>query len=259
MFDFANLNILGIFFVFLRVSGMLFALPIFGDLTTPLKFRILLSIGISATAFPLIDASWLKDLPTDVMANVVIATRELVIGLVIGFISRLIFDGFILGASIVGYQMGFGSASLMMPDVPIQADGFTAFHRMLIILIFLALDLHHIFLKGIFDSFQIVPQELAALDGTIGQILIEATAGMFIVGLQIAAPVLVAILFATAALGLMARTVPQMNVFTMSFPISFFIGLLVYLSTVPFFPAWVRKEAEVNFQYVALALENLIR
>src|SRR5690606_26126640 len=124
----------------------------------------------------------------------------------------------------------------LIADANQQMDAFTALHRFLIMLIFLSMGLHHIFLQGIVQSFQSIPAGTGMPQSDFALVLISVTASIFSVALQLSAPILVALLFTMAGLGLIARTVPQMNVFTMSFPASFFIGLLVYAATAPFFP-----------------------
>ena len=128
-----------------------------------------------------------------------------------------------MAASFVGYQMGFGTANIMMPGSDTQMNAFTSFHRIFILLVFLSLNLHYIYLHAITKSFQIVPAGMGLPTGEFIQIILQSTSEIFKVSLQLAAPMLVALLFSMAALGLVARTVPQMNVFTLSFPLSFFV------------------------------------
>jgi flagellar biosynthetic protein FliR len=108
-------------------------------------------------------------------------------------------------------------------------------------LIFLVLSMHHIFIAGIFESFKLIPAGGLSLNAPLAVMLLDISSGVFVIAVQLSAPILVAVLFTTAALGLIARTVPQMNVFTISFPANFFIGLLVYIATLPFFPEWLRE------------------
>ncbi|SMF66494.1 flagellar biosynthetic protein FliR [Pseudobacteriovorax antillogorgiicola] len=226
--------------IFLRVSGIVFTLPIFGDEPTPVRVRILFSVAIAFLLYPVIMPEWYRGMPQDAWAFAVMSARELIIGLMLGFVARLVFDGIVMAASIVGYQMGFGTANLMIPDANIQMNSFTATHRILLMLIFLSLNLHHLYISAIADSFRLIPSGFASLDGGIGELMVQATASVFVISVQLSAPVLVALMFTMAALGLIARTVPQMNIFTMSFPTSFFIGLLIYIASLPYFPQLIK-------------------
>jgi len=226
---------------FMRVSAIMFSLPLIGDAPTPVRARVLVSLAITVGIFPVLPATWYGSIGLDMLSFFSLVIRELTIGLLFGFAARMLFDGLIMAASVVSYQMGFGTGSLFMPDFGGQMDSYTAFHRIVVMLIFLVLSMHHIFIAGIFESFKLVPAGGLSFNGPLAVMLLDISSGVFVIAVQLSAPILVAVLFTTAALGLVARTVPQMNVFTLSFPANFFIGLLIYIATLPFFPEWMRE------------------
>lgn len=243
--------------VFVRVSAILFALPFFGDSPTPMQVRILLGVAIAFFMHPMLPAGWIKSFPADAIEFSILVLREVCIGLFLGFVGRLAFDGLIMAASLVGYQMGFGTADLFMPDADVQMNAFTAMHRIVMMLIFLTLNLHHMYLDGIARTFAMIPAGAIVPSKDLGVFLIQATGDIFRVAVQLAAPVLVALMFANTALGLVARTVPQLNVFTMSFPVGFFVGLFVYMSCLPFFPQWADShfiQARMDFLHTIKGL-----
>jgi flagellar biosynthetic protein FliR len=228
--------------VFLRTGAVLFALPIIGDQPTPIQVRVLLAAAISLCVFPLLPQSWHLQATPDVLELALLVVKEILVGVALGFIARMTFDGILMAASMVGYQMGFGTANLFVPDAGAQMDGFTAFHRALVMLLFLGLNLHHIFIGGLVDTFKFIPPGGIVVDyASLASLVVHATASIFTIAIQLAAPILVALMFAMAALGLIARTVPQFNVFVLSFPASFFIGMLVYIASFPFYPEWMRS------------------
>ena len=231
-------NILTGALIFVRVSAILFAMPFFGDAPTPVQIRILLGVALAFLMQAVVPANWLESLPQDPIAYAILVLREICIGLFLGFVARLAFDAIIMAASLVGFQMGFGVADLFMPDADMQMNAFTAFHRIVLMMIFLTLNLHHMYIDGMARTFTLIPAGGVLPDKDLGIFLIKMTSGVFTVAMQMAAPVLVALLFANTALGLVARTVPQLNVFTMSFPVGFFIGLFVYMACLPYYPEW---------------------
>jgi flagellar biosynthetic protein FliR len=226
---------------FMRIGAIMVSLPVFGDAPTPLRTRILLSMAITIGVFPTLPAAWGPDLNVDALLIAAFIIKEILVGLFIGYIARLAFTGLLMAAGLVSYQMGFGTSNLFMPDADGSMDSFSAFHRIVCMLIFLSLNLHYIFLNGIADSFTLIPGGAASFHGNLGEILITLSSGIFLVAVQLSAPVTIALLFTMAAMGLIARTVPQMNVFTLSFPASFFIGLAIYIATMPFFPQWMKE------------------
>jgi flagellar biosynthetic protein FliR len=243
---------------FMRVGGIMFALPMIGDAPTPVRARVFLALATTIGLYSTIPAGWSPVMNVGVLEFGGYVLRELSIGLVVGFLARVAFDGLLMAASIVAFQMGFGTASLFVPDFGGQIDGFTAFHRLIVLLIFLSLGMHQIFFDAIATSFKLIPGGGAVMNESVGVILLSATAGILSVAVQLAAPILVALLFTMAALGLVARAVPQMNVFTMSFPISFFIGLVVYIATFPFFPEWMREHFLTSHQGVIAAMRGMV-
>lgn len=240
---------------FLRIGGLLFSLPIIGDAPTPVRVRVLLSLGLTIGLYPAIPASWAPNLAADVLTIASYVVRELAIGLVVGFCARTAFDGIMMAATVVSYQMGFGTASLFLPDYSEKMDSFSAFHRMMVMLIFLTLGLHQVFLSAILDTFRLIPGGGAHMSGSLITILINLTGGILAIAVQLSAPILVALLFTMAAIGLIARAVPNMNAFLMSFPASFVIGTIVYIATLPFFPAWMQD----HFVGVQEQMHGLIR
>lgn len=257
MFYFDIQDLLRAALIFLRIGGIIFALPIFGDAPTPVRIRTLLAGAIAIGIFPLVPSTWTPQLGTDVVAIFAMVLRELLVGLTIGFIAKLAFEGLLMAASMVGYQMGFGTAGLFMAGAEDNLSGFAALHRVIVMLIFLSLSLHHIFISAIFDTFILIPAGGAMPSGDVGSYFIKITSDIFVISLQIASPIFVALLFSMAALGLIARTVPQLNVFTLSFPVSFFLGLIIYAATFALYPGWMTKHFDEQREGLYLVMRNL--
>jgi flagellar biosynthetic protein FliR len=233
--------------IFFRISCIVALLPLFGDSSVPVRVRILLSVALTVGVYPI--------LPPSVTAGLAPAINDvgtLSIGLVLGYTAKLAFDGVIMAANMVGLQMGFNTASVFMPDADDTTNGFTALHRMLVVLIFLALNLHHVYIKSVFDSFKLIPLGQAHVPGTLNSHLLVVSAGIF-------APLLVGLLFSTAALGLINRAVPQANVFVMSFPANFFVGLFLYMALIPLLPGWLSIHFEASQQHILTALSLIGR
>ncbi len=243
--------------VFTRISALLYALPFFGDEPIPAQVRILLGVALAFGFQSRVPAGWLTAFPTDMLPFTIMVVKEVSIGLFLGFVGRLAFDGILMAASLVGYQMGFGTADLIYPGLNTQVSAFTAMHRGVIMLIFLSLNLHHIYLDGIIKTFEFIPAGGAIPSREILPFLMRLTSGIFQVALQLSAPVLVALIFANSALGLAARTVPQLNVFTMSFPVGFFVGMCIYLACIPFFPEWTTRHFEMSRGYMHEMIKGL--
>ena len=239
--DFLNIDqLMTAALAFIRVGGIMFIIPFFGDLSVPIKVKVLLAVAVSMTITPLLPTTWAGSVNLQALPITILIVKELLIGLIIGFTAKLAFEGLLLASSMVSYQMGFGVSNLIAPGTDVQLDAFSSLHRALMILLFLSLNLHHLFFTAMLETFEYIPAGHVFLNSDLGSHLISITGEIFATAVKLAAPVVVALLFATAGLGLVARAVPQMNVFSMSFPISFMIGIIIYIASTPFFPAWLR-------------------
>lgn len=241
MIDFNDVNtIINHGLAFLRVGGMVFSLPVLGDAPTPVPARILLSAALTTAIAHTVPQAAVIAPDADAIMLAAMVIKELVIGIALGYLARVSFDGLLMAASITGYQMGFGTASLFLPDAGAQMDTFTSFHRVIMMTIFLMLNLHHLFIDAILTTFNLVPLgKVSIAIAPLSSTLLEVSGSLFKVALQLGAPVLIALMFTQAALGLVARAVPQLNVFVISFPVSFATGMVVYIATLPFFPEWM--------------------
>lgn len=245
-------------FCFLRVNGILTMLPFFGDTPIPLKIRTVLSLFLTIIIGSQINFGSLIGIPNGVWDTVFAGMRELIVGVFLGFISRLAFDAMIMASAIVATQMGFGADKVFLPDYSGELDSFTALHRTLIILIFLSLNMHHIYILSIKRSFDVIPLFALQVSGQSFVTILSLCSEMFVVALQLSAPILIALLFATTALGILSRAVPQLNTFVISFPINFFLGILVYIATIPFYPGWMEQHFDQLNESAARVIKSLV-
>jgi len=243
--------------LFVRISAMMFAMPIFGESSTPILVRILTSVAITICLLPILPMKMSPTIIERVEWFTLIVVKEVIVGVGFGFLARMTFDGFVMASSFVGFQMGFGTASIFVPDAEQNMESFTALHRFLILLLFLGLNLHHVFFKGVFELCELIPLGKAGLKATQGPLFIEATSAIFSIAIQLSAPILVALLFATTALGLIARAVPQVNVFIVSFPVNFAVGLSVYIATLPFMPGSINQMFGENVERLKTFVQSL--
>jgi flagellar biosynthetic protein FliR len=262
MFAFDTSEILTGAAAFLRISSIVALLPLFGENNVPVRVRVLLSVALAVGIVPLLPpgyAEMVRASTRSVETLSLLMLKEILVGVTLGYVSKLAFDGIVMAAGMVGIQMGFNTASVFLPDGEDNTNGFSALHRLLIVLIFLALNLHHIYIKSIWDSFKIIPVGMALPTGSLQVLLLSVTSGIFMTAIQLAAPILVGLLFSTAALGLINRAVPQANVFVLSFPTNFFIGLFLYMALLPMLPGWIQSHFEQSQRQITAAVTAISR
>lgn len=248
--------------VFLRITAIISLLPLFGEGAVPVRARIMLSAALSVGIYSILPPGFnrgMHEAMTGIGPLAILIIKEVMIGMVIGYAAKLAFDGIVMAANIVGIQMGFNTSNIFLPDSGHEStNGFSALHRLLVILVFLSLNMHHIYLNSIMDSFRLIPLGFAWPTAPLHNIMISVSASIFVTALQLAAPTLVGLLFSTAALGLISRAVPQANVFVMSFPVNFFTGLFIYMAMLPMLPGWLRDHFATSQTNLMTALAALV-
>ena len=226
------------FLVFLRTGAFLMAIPGLGAASVPVIFRIGLCLAASLLIFPLVKIGPLP-VSTDVFTLAVSAAGEVLLGILAGVAVRLIFEGIQLAGELAGYQMGLAIAEVIDPASEDQVAILSQFMSLLATLVFLILNGHHWLIRTLVESYEIVPPVGFQVNGPVLERLTRLTAGMFITGLKAGGPVMVALLLATVAFGLVARTVPQMNIFIVSMPVNIAVGLLFFGLSLPHLTAYL--------------------
>ncbi|MBI2354709.1 MAG: flagellar biosynthetic protein FliR [Deltaproteobacteria bacterium] len=209
-----------------RVAGIFAALPVFGGRSLPLRIKMLAIAMITLVSFPALSITP-PPMPTDVFSLGVLLLREAAVGLTLAFITQIIFAAVEFSGQIIGMQMGFTISQIIDPTHGNQTQIMSVLQTLLATLLFLSMNIHHLFIRTIVDSFSIIPIGGMHLSGEIITFLVKRTMDIFVIGVRLAAPVMVSLLLASVALGIMARAFPQMNIFMISLPLNIGIGFIV--------------------------------
>jgi|TARA_B100001964_G_C14212548_1_gene591193 flagellar biosynthetic protein FliR len=226
--------------VLLRVSALLMVAPIFGHRTWLARAKVGLAFTVSIILFPIV-ADQPLDVPVGILPYALMMIREVLMGVVMGFVVLLLFVGIQFAGQVAGLQMGFGIVNVIDPQSSNQLSIMGQFLNILAILLLLSLNGHHTILTGLVTSFETIPLGGVVLKAGLMQKMIAITAEVFIIGVKIAAPIMTALFLVTAAMGVLARTVPQMNVFMVGFPVQISVGLGAFLVCMPLFAMLVER------------------
>ena len=215
------------------------SMPIFKSKSIPVLFKVGLAMAASIILFPLLD---LKVFPvlTNLGNFAVGAIGEILLGITIGMAVNLIFVGLQMAGQISGYQMGMALARVMDPSAGQQVPLLAQFFQLFAFLIFLSINAHHWFLMALADSFQLVPPFGFKISGSLIEQLMHIAGNMFVIAIKVGAPVIAALLLTSIAFGLIARTVPQMNVLFVAMPLKIIIGLLFIGFSLPYLSAFLK-------------------
>jgi flagellar biosynthetic protein FliR len=212
--------------VFLRISAFMLVMPFFSITSFPVTMRVATGALAALLLAPLLPPFALDRLDFITLLGVMV--REVVVGLLLGFVSRLVFYAVDIAGSVIASEMGLNMAATLDPltGQNSQIPGTIMFY--LAALVMLTLNLHHWMLLGFEQTYTVLPVGAAHLTGTLFESVVRQTSGVFMVALQISAPVIAVSFVITMVFGILSRAVPQMNVFAESFGFRIVGGLIVF-------------------------------
>ena len=211
-----------------RLAGLLAIAPPFNHRMLPIPVRVGLGFALTGLAWSAVVAA--PPLPSgSAIALALGAAGELGVGLLLGFVARLITAAGTFAAEIISMQMGFGFASVIDPTHGYQVTVLTQLFDMLVLLLFLMLDGHHLVVAAAVESFRVVPLGGFMFGPGLMESVFPLVPRIFTLGLALAGPTLGALFIANLILVLMARSIPQINILLVGFPLMITVGLLVLL------------------------------
>ncbi|MEI7817863.1 MAG: flagellar biosynthetic protein FliR [Desulfuromonadales bacterium] len=237
-----------------RVAGIFAALPVFGGRRMPLRVKAITVIMITLVCFPTLSVA-IPQVPTDAFSLAMLALTEVMVGLTLAYITQIVFAAVEFSGQIISMQMGLTISSIIDPSQGTQSQTMSVLQTLFATLMFLTLNIHHVFIRAIMDSFKVIPLGGWHLNGELMNFFVTRTADIFIIGIRLAAPVMVALLLTTVALGIMARAFPQMNIFMISMPLNVGLGLVIMGMTLTIF----FHVLQVSFGHLTAQIDALFR
>jgi flagellar biosynthetic protein FliR len=212
-------------FPLFRIASFLMAMPMFGTQLVPARIRLGLALMMTAILVPV--------LPTPPVLNglslstYILIAQQILIGAALGFCLHLMFQIFAVGGQLIANQMGLGFASMTDPVNGVSVVVLGQFYLMLTMLMFLAMDGHLVMLNVITQSFDIIP--VTMINFTAVKFMDIALAGtwMFSGALLMALPAVTSLLVINLSFGIMTKAAPQLNIFSIGFPFTMVMGLLI--------------------------------
>ena len=216
---------------FFRIAALIGTAPIIGDATVPRRVRIGLALFVTVVVAP--GVSSVPDVALLSGEGFLLIVRQMLIGAAMGFSMRLAFAAIEYAGDLIGLQMGLGFALLIDPETRDQTPMIGSLLRYFASLAFLAANGPLMMIAGVADSFQSLP--IAGSAGLFGDWKMLTLQGGVIFGLALhmALPVIAALLVTNVALGVMTRAAPQLNLFSIGFPITISVGLIVLIVSLP--------------------------
>ena len=227
--------------VLARVSSLVAVAPIFSATQMPSEVKVGLSVVLSIVITPIaMPALRAAGLPLTLYAMVAPLAAQAVIGLIMGFVASLVLQAVEMGGALLDTQVGFTMAQTLNPEIGGLAAPLTQLQSMYAMLLFLLAHGHYVVIAALANSFITLPaNSVDFASGSYMNAISDVTYGVLVNGLKIAAPAGGILLVIDFSFALLARAVPQMNVFYVGMPLKAIAGLLLMIAILPLFAIFV--------------------
>lgn len=224
--------------ILLRTVGVVGTAPILGNTQVPTTWKV----GFSVFLALMVDTNMtLRQLLPGGVANltfpvfIAMAVRETLVGMALGFMMGLVFSAVEFAGSLLDIQVGLSIASIVSPGLIGPVTILSNLEYILFTMWFLAVNGHYAIILAILESFRILPLGVASFSGSLAEVMVKGTADLLVLGLQMAAPVMLALFITNVSLAVASRAVQQLNVFAIGLPVSLLVGFLMLSSVMPDF------------------------
>lgn len=239
---------------FVRISAAMMAAPLFSHRAIPRQLRLGVALMVAMLLMP-----WQPAMSTFnplSLQGLLLTANELILGICMGFMLQLVFEAVMFAGQFVATGMGLGFASVIDQQQGISVAVMGQFFMLLTMLLFLTMNGHLAFIKLLADSFVAWPVGSAVVQPDTFGVLLTAIGGMLRNALGIALPAVVALLVVQIAMGVMSRAAPSLNLFSVGFPVTLMLGLLVVERTLPALLPQVQRLLSIAFDNMGLILES---
>ena len=208
----AQFDLMTFLLVLSRMSGLFISAPVLSSRQLPRMIKTVAAIGISGFMSLFVQAGDPAVLTSSGLF-ILAVIMEVFVGYVIGFVAFVLFAAIQLAGQFMDMGIGFGMVNVIDPQSGIQVPITGNFVYLLALVVYLNLNGHHHLFQAIVTSYQTIPVLGLQLSGSMVQLFMNITASMFLIAVQFAAPIIIALLITDLGMGFIARTVPQMNIF----------------------------------------------
>ena len=221
----------------LRIGAFYYAVPIIGARTVPARVRIILTLFTTIILVPVLPPAPVIDMLS--LSAVIVVIQEVLVGLALGFIMHIVLHSFVLAGQFIALKMGLGFASMNDPSSGVSVTILSQFYLLLSTLLFLSINGHLVLLQMMVNSFTSYPIASGGMGSMQFIAIVQMGTWMFNAGLLIALPLFTSLLIVNMSFGVMSRSAPQLNVFTVGFPITLILGfILLWYSLANFLPTF---------------------
>jgi flagellar biosynthetic protein FliR len=236
----------------LRVGAFYSTFPVVSSHAVPMRVRVMLAVVTAWAVMPTLPQ--VPDVELSLEAGF-IALREVAIGSLVGFIVQLAFATVIFAGQNIAYQMGLGFAALLDPQLGVQVPVIAQLYLLLASCLFLGLNGHLLLIELIALSFKTLPVAFSGIAREEIWTIVRWGGSVFAGGVILSLPIVLALLFANLALGIATRAAPQLNIFSVGFPITLGLGLVLIWLTLPYLFERVALDLPAQYELIRKLLK----
>lgn len=227
---------------------MIMLAPVFGARGVPALVRLGLAASISVIVYPLISAAK-PSIPIELLPYIAVVIKEVLVGLVIGFVIYTLTAVLQGAGQLIDFQMGFTMGAAIDPVYGVQSPMMGNFQMVLATMLLLSTNAHHYLIAAMLKSYAYIPINPSILPGHFS-FYTQLVANVFALAIQLAMPIFGALLVSDIGVGLLSRTVPQINIFSIVFPVKIIFGLVILYLSIPFFGEAVSHLFNINMAWI---------
>lgn len=256
-FDVFQGQVAAFLLVLTRSSGIFFISPFFGSMNVSYRLRAGVAVAFAMILFPVVVKEYVIHAPPTIAMFAFTVVKELFIGWLIGLVGYITLSAITLAGKVMDMQVGFAVVQMMDPTTQQQTGLIGNFLYNLTIIFFLITNGHYIVISALAESFRIIPPDSMIWSQSLPQIINDLVAGIWLNGMKIAMPVTFAILLTNVGMGILARTMPQMNIFVVGIPMHLMIGTTMLAMMLPFYMLFLDVMFNEMYAHISLALKSL--
>ena len=213
-----------VFWSFLRIGAFMMVVPIFGNQLVPSRVRLAMALAVAISVSQLLTPMPIFTLSFSMLTDAVL---QLFVGIGLGFATMVFFQTFVVAGQFIAMQMGLGFAAMVDPGNGVQVTVLSQFFLMMVTLTFIATAGHLVLLEVLISGFKVFPVGTGLTFEELALAIARLGGWMLIGGVLIALPAVISLLVVNLAFGVMSRSAPQLNVFSLGFPFSLVFGLAI--------------------------------
>ncbi len=232
--------------IFARVMSLIAVAPVVSHQAVPLQVKIALGLFVALVLQPMVAATH-PAIDASLAGLVILVLKEVAVGLLLGFVAGFILLGALVAGELISLDLGLSMASVLDPESGAQNTVMSEFLRLVMTLVFLLLNGHLFVFQALRMSFDAVGIGQFTIAAGLSDRLIAMTGAVLVVGVKLAAPIIVASFIVNVALGVLARVTPQINIFILNFQVKIGIGFILLMTAAPMM-VYVFKKLLAGFE-----------